>query len=258
MTSRAPRRVAVLVSSLCAACASAGAPLADPITAGRPFVSTDAATPPARTFEFEAGVARDHERSSEVSAQLKYGAGERAQLAIGWTPWTHVELDGSDAFGSDNVEFSWKQRFVDAREGRPALGTELGLLLPTGSRGAELSSGEYDAFVALIASHYVDDWTFGAFYELAALGQPGAEHADATHTFTVTTVSPFVGRWAFLAELVHALVPEQSYDPSFLTLGATWNPDATWILDLACRAGLDDDAADWELTFGFTRGFAGP
>lgn len=245
----------VPLAFLSIACASTGAPLGEPHTAGRPFVSTDADTVAPRAFELEAGYTFDETRSREVSAELKYGVGERSQINVAWSPWIHIETPGGDEFGIGNLELAWKQRVIDAHDSRPGIGVEVGAVFPTGSRGEDLGSGQTDVFAALFATYDVSGWRLGGYAEIAALGQPGADKANAEHTFTVSVVSPFIGRCALLAELIHSRAPEDHEEGTFATLAATWNPDDVWILDLGYRAAIDDTSPDWAVTFGFTRTF---
>lgn len=225
----------------------------EPVTAQRPFFSTDTGTPPSGSFEFEAGVVAEPAESVLLPTTLKYGAGARTELFLGWAPFQHLELEGPDSHGTGDVTLGAKHRLVDHEEGRPGLALQGSIKLPTGVREEGLGTGELDVSFGAAATQVFDGWSVSAYYQFDSFGAPGSGGPDLGHALALAAASPLHERCSLFGEVVQAWVPEQDFAPAFTTVGVAWNPCRLLVLDLACVVALNDDVPGFQLAFGLTQ-----
>ncbi|MBK7876429.1 MAG: transporter [Planctomycetes bacterium] len=241
-----------LFASLSLSAACHAVPATEPVTAQRPFFSTDTGTPPSGSFEIEAGVVAEIDETLLLPTTLKYGAGERTELFLGWAPFQHVELEGPDSHGTGDVTLGAKHRLVDLAADHPGLAVQGSVKLPTGVREEGLGTGELDLLLGAAATQLFDGWSVSAYYQLDTFGEPGAGGPDVGHAVALAAASPLHERCSLFGEVVQAWVPEQDFAPAFTTLGVAWNPCRLLVLDLACVVALNDDVPGFQLAFGIT------
>ena len=222
---------------------------ADPASAYRPFVSTDAAVADPRDVEIELGVltldrtGRENTFSTP-SVVVNYGVRERWEL-VG-------QFRVQEGSGTEIVEPGvflksvMKEGVLQDKEG-VSLAVEAGPLLPStvkGERGLGFEgTGILSARLAPVTFH------------LNVGG--GVDRSDARPFVTWGLIGelPVTARFRFVSEVNGEGTKGRRPNNSVL-VGFIWQPtSANFFLDAAIRRGISRGAADWEFTAGVTFGF---
>jgi hypothetical protein len=130
--------------------------------------------------------------------------------------------------------------------------------LPTGDENDGLSTGETDFFVAAIFTKEVGRVSTTLFYQFGILGEPDDADTDIEHTIALEGGFPLGDEWSFNAELAAVETPDQNLNEIFTTIGFSWAVSPDFVLDAGVVVGLNDDAQDFQIVFGFTKNLGGP
>lgn len=222
-------------------------------TPQRPTVSSNTSTTVPGTVEVEAGIFLDPSTTFDTPLVFKYGVSPNSEAFIALSPYRSVELPGDDGEGLGDVVLGWRQRIAEQENDRPSLAWSVGAKLPTADDDEGLGTGELDVFGALIASYVQDQYTGTAYAQLALLGEPDGSGMDHQETFTLALDHAVGGGAGVFAEVGLVLTPERDNEALFSILGGTWSPVPGLVFDTGVLLGLNDDAPDFALVFGFTR-----
>ncbi len=227
-----------------------------PVTPQRPTFSSDTNTTAVGTVELEAGGAVDPRDSFDSPLTLKVGVSERSEFFVGWSPYQWVETEGSDGRGASDTLIGTRQRIVDPTEsGRPSVAVQLATKLPTGSEREGLSSGEIDFFAAGIVSTELSGFGVTGFYQMGFLGEPDDSEFDLEHGIALAVGRPIFGATSAFGEIAARVAHEQDRDELFTTLGIAHAITPSLVLDTSVVVGLNRDAQDFQILFGFTYNF---
>ena len=227
-------------------------------TPQRPSISADTSTTAPGTFELEAGGQIDPHDSREIPLTLKWGMSEDAELFVGWSPYQQEDRTGPDASGIGDTLVGLRYRFLEETKAVPSAAVQLMTKLPTGDENDGLSTGETDFLAAAIFTKEVGRVSTTFFYQLGILGDPDDSDTDIEHTFALDGSFPLGDEWAFNAELAAVETPEHDLNEIFTTVGFSWAVSPDLVLDAGVVVGLNDDAQDFQVVFGFTKNFGGP
>ena len=220
--------------------------------------SSDIHTVQEASWQLETGLSFDPGTRLDTPLVASYGSSERSQLLFEWSPWVHVVRDGKDGNGPSDFVVGYKHRFLDATDEAPGVAIQMRSKLATGSTNEGISSGENDFFAAGILSQDLAGWSLTGFYELGVLGKPLGSGSKLQHAFAFSGTRPWDEQLSGFGELVAIFRPEAGRDAVFATLGATWSPRKSTVLDASFSFGLNRGAADFRLNFGMTINFGAP
>ena len=223
---------------------------ADPVSAYRPFVSTDAAVADPREVEIELGALTlrrtGHENTfTTPSVVVNYGVWERWELVGEFRvqEGAGTEITDPGVF----LKGVLKEGVLQDKDG-VSLAVEAGLRLPStvkGERGVGFeASGILSARLAPVTVH------------LNVGG--GVDRADARPFATWGLIGelPVTARFRVVGEVNGESTKGQRPNNSAL-VGFIWQPwSANIFLDSAIRRGISSGAPDWEFTAGVTFGFS--
>jgi len=243
----------ILVSTLAACTALPSGEQA--ATPQRPTLAADTNTTPEGSFEFESGVTSDPGDFVDTPSTLKYGLGPRTEVFVGWSPF--VELHGPDVQGPGDVTLGMRHRFRDETESAPALGLQSSVKLPTADSERGLGSGEVDATFAGIASKTFGEVSVTGFYQLGIIGD-GSGATDVSHSVALDGSRNLGDGFGVFGELSAIFVPEVNSEQTFGLLGVTYTPRPSLVFDFGTQWGLNDEASDLQLVFGFTKWLGRP
>jgi hypothetical protein len=238
-----------LLAALAAGCGTLGERA--PATPQRPRVSSATTTTAPGTQEIELGAAIDPGDALDVPLTAKWGAGERSELFVGWSPYRGVDVPGDDEDGVGDVVVGLRTRALDETPNHPAAAFQAAVKIPTHDEGA-LSSGEPDLLLAGIADVSPGDFGVTSFYELGVLGDPDHSAVEIRHSLALAASHPIGERFGGFGELAFLLTPEVDDEQLLLTLGGTFAPVSWRVFDVGVAIGLSEDAPDLVLLFGLT------
>lgn len=241
---------ALLFLALLAGCAGTGRDFA-PTTAQRPTVSSDTATTAAGTIELESGGAIDPGDSVDTPTVVKWGAGPRTEFFLGWSPHQEIGLPGPDADGVSDLLVGTRHRFLEADGQRPSAAFQLATSLPTGDRSQGLSSGEIDFHATAIVTQAFGDFSATAYYDAGILGNPTGG-TDLEHTLALAGATTLGQRWGAFGEAAAVLDHERDVEDYLLTVGGTYALSPSLVFDVGATFGINDEAPDFQILFGFT------
>jgi hypothetical protein len=222
---------------------------AHPVSAYRPFVSTDAAVADPAELEIElGGLTLDrtgHENTfTTPSVVVNYGVRERWELVSQFSvqEGSATEITGPGVF----LKGVLKEGVLQNKDG-VSVAVEAGPLLPSTVKGARgvgcEGSGILSARLAPVTVHV----NVGG----------GVDRSDARPfvTWGVIGEVPVTARFRFVSEVNGEGTKGQRPNNSVL-VGFIWQPStANIVLDAAMRRGISRGAPDWEFTAGVTFGF---
>ena len=243
-------------------CGCSGLPADDlSATPQRPTRSAATSTTAVGSFELEAGATHEPDEFDGVSTVLKYGAGPGTEVYAAWSPYLRFEdLPGDDTDVGD-LALGIRHRLVAETESRPSAAILAQVKLPTADESNGFSTGELDATFAGILNKSFDPFGVTAYYALDVLGDPRGG-TNTGHNLALAAGAPLDGLGAAnvgaFVEVAGVIVPEFDAEAAFTIIGLTYAPRPALVLDVAVLLGLNDDAADFQLLFGFTRNFGRP
>src|SRR5712664_1586314 len=222
---------------------------AGPVSAYRPFVSTDAAVADPKEVEIELGALTldrtGHESTfTTPSVVVNYGVWERWELVgqFGVQEGSGTEITDPGVF----LKGVLKDGVLQDKDG-VSLAVEAGPLLPStvkGQRGVGFeASGILSARLAPVTFH-------------VNLGG-GVDRSDARPFANWGLIGelPVSSKFRFVSEVNGESTKGQRPNNSVL-VGFIWQPSSANIfLDAAVRRGISSGAPDWEVTAGVTFGF---
>jgi hypothetical protein len=223
---------------------------ADPVSAYRPFVSTDASVADPREVEIELGALTLSRTGREntftaPSVVVNYGVRERWELVGEF----RVQEGSGTEITDPGVSLKGvlREGVLQDKDG-VSLAVEAGPLLPStvkGERGVGFEgTGILSARLAPLTFH------------LNVGG--GVDRSDARPFVTWGLIGelPVTARFRFVSEVNGEGTKGQRPNNSVLA-GFIWQPSsANFLLDVAIRRGFSSGAPDWEFTAGVTFGFS--
>lgn len=260
-----PRGAARSVILLAAGCAATG-PKASPsvpealrsvpeewaATPQRPTLSSDAFTAPEGTLEVEAGLAAGEDEGASAPVTLRLGIDPVSELSLATVPWQRGS--GGDPEGPGDLVLGLRRRTHSATEDAPAAAFLATLKLPTADADRGLGTGELDGGLATILTRPFEGGSLTTYYALDLLGDPTGG-TDLSHSLALAVGRTLAGRIGAFGELAGVMVPDEDATRSFTTLGLTYTPRPSLVLDLSVVVGLDRDVPDLQVQVGFTRNF---
>ncbi len=241
----------LLIPCTVSACITA-VPSEEPVTAQRPIYSTDTATAPEGTAEFQLGGTWEPHSFGDTPFYLGYGVTPSTELFVGGSPVLHVDEPGSSETGFGDLTLGVRDRFTEEEGGAPSTAIQVTLKLPTASETRGLGTGELDLLLAGVLTKSIGDYSVTGFYSLDLLGEPSGGF-DIGHSLALLSTTPMFGRFAAFGELTAIVIPEQDESQLFSTVALTFNPSDTLVLDLGVVVGFTDDSPDFQLVFGLTQ-----
>ncbi len=236
-------------ATFAAASPAATAPAATP---QRPGLSFDSNTTAPGTFELELGATVDFGDTRETPLTLKYGAGPRTEVWLGWTPYVQVKQRGTDDTGVGDSALGIRHRFHEADDWAAA--AQVSAKFPTGSHSAGITNGEVDVYAAVTANGARGPWFWTTYYQFGLLGQTDGHGRDSQHGVALVGGRSLNDRMSALLE-VAGLFSHALDDPVFTTAAVTWSRDPSVVWDAGVELGLNDAAADARLFLGATINF---
>ncbi|MGF7149124.1 hypothetical protein FHS96_002766 [Sphingomonas zeicaulis] len=239
----------------------------------RPGLNTSPCTVDPGRLQAEIGLAswtlvrQPDERSDEIEAGdilLRYGLGATTELRLGWTAFGHMRTQDRSSgaiersSGTGDVTIGLKQNLRHPAETTPGLAIALlpFVTLPTGSDG--VGAGTWGAGLVVPASFTLND-TLSV--ELSPEVDAAADEDGSGRHLAYGTA---VGLGVSLTDAI-TLTPEVQIladrDPSAhatmasAALSLAAQPADMTQIDVQAVAGIDHDAPDIALSFGFTRKF---
>ena len=126
-----------------------------PVTAQRPIFSTDTATAAPGTLELQAGIADAPDQFTDLPVQLNFGAGERTEVFVGFSPYQEVQSAAGTESGVANLVLGARRRLLDETEARPSVAVQGFVKFPTRKLPDELGTGKTDFAVAGTATRTI-------------------------------------------------------------------------------------------------------
>ena len=130
--------------------------------------------------------------------------------------------------------------------------------LPSGDENDGLSTGEVDFLAAAILDKQVGQVSTTLFYQLGILGEPDDADTDIEHSIALAGTFPMGDKWALYGELAAVEIVEQDLNEIFTMAGFMYRVRKDLVLDVGVVVGLNHDAPDFQIVFGFTKNFGGP
>jgi len=244
----APRLGAGLLLALLPSCISS-MPGGEPVTPQRPTLSNNTKTTAESSFELQAGGIWDPGNTLVTPTELKYGAGPKTELYLGWYPIVYD--DPTTTVGP--MLFGARHRYYEGSGTAPSAAVQVSVTVPTGNN--RLDSGEEITAFASIVSGNVDLWDYTGYASFDLVGDPVDKGVDPGATLALAGGRPIQGKWAGYGEVAGVFVPDQNFDPIFSFIGATYQFAQWLVFDVGVLVGYNSDAPDFSLTFGLTRNF---
>lgn len=243
-------RVAI-ATLLFAATAASSTPHTElrPISPDRPDVTQSPYTVDLGRFQLEASVleyATSAEEFSFFPFNFKVGVTHRVDLQLLVEP---LVVDGDAEFG--DVTFRAKFNVWGNDGGDTAFAAIPFVTLPT-SEGRDRVEGGLILPFAIA----VDEWRFGAMAEFDVAEDAGGGGSHLEALFTVNASRAIEGDLSGFVELAFGWSDDGGADTSVsFNLGLVYQVNENLLVDLGAYIGLDGDADDLVLFFGFTRRF---
>jgi hypothetical protein len=221
-------------------------------TPQRPSFSADTNTTEPGTVEIEMGVAVSDEDAVNSPVAVKWGATERSELFLGWSPVVHLESAAGNETGSGDMVVGTRLRFLEESSSRPSGALQLATKLPTASDEKGLGSGEVDFSGAGILTKNIDRFTLVGYYQFGVLGDPVGPRVNTEHAMAVAVGRPVTTSLGGFAEVSGVMMPDKDSSSLFCTFGLAYSARLGLVFDTAVTLGLTDDVDDWALVLGLT------
>ena len=202
--------------------------------------------------EMEGMLETDPSEFAKSKVKLNFGAVENVELAVAWQPFVSVRSGGSRHRGAGDVILGAKVKVADAADSAVGAIVEMESRLPSGSAGSSSRRGESDTLLATSVGQSVGAFSLVGTYELALLGESGSDSIDTEHGAIVAASWRANDRTRLFVEGSAGYVPSESTTAFYAGFGGgfKWLPQLE--LQAAIQVGLDDDAEDYMLVFGFS------
>ncbi|MEM7516708.1 MAG: transporter [Planctomycetota bacterium] len=224
------------------------------VTPQRPTFTTDTQTTAVGTVELESGIGVDPGDSVDTPQTLKIGLEERTELSIGLSPYLKVERPGPDGEGISDLVVAVRHR-IHTWPDTTSAAVQIATKLTTADEGEGLGSGEMDFFLTGILTRQFDSVSVVGNYRLGLLGDPDDDDADAQHALSVAAGVPVSGLPASVFGEVTGIASDVAEDVVFGIFGGAYEIRPSLVLDAAIVVGMNDDAPDFQVLFGFTSNF---
>ena len=241
--------LSISCTCLLASCAVTASGGGQQVTPQRPTLTNSTSTTVEGTLELEAGGQWDPGDTFLTPTTVKYGAGPKTEVYLGWVP---VVYDGGvTTIGP--TQFGIRHRYYDGGGSAPSAAVQVSVDMPTGN--SRLTSGETVTSFAGMVTGNAELWTFTGYGSFDVVGDPNDKGVDPGFSLAFLGSRPIKNRWSGYGELAGRFVPNQDYDPIFSYIGASYAV-AEWLaFDLGFLVGYNKDAPDFAFTFGLTRNF---
>ncbi|MCP4093595.1 MAG: hypothetical protein GY747_09105 [Planctomycetes bacterium] len=244
------RKRALLTALLLPACSYL--PQAHGDFVNTPYISRTVGAGVVGEGELEVEGLADIDPGEKAKSTLKVnaGLGPGLEFALGFGPY-YSAGSGPDSHGVGDVTVTAKYKYADGTQGRPHGIVELETRLPTSDTGPSGRKGETDALVATSLGQAFGDYSLVGTYELGLLGDDSSDSVVIEHAGVLAVsfrLSPEVRAFTE-ASMVHE--PRASHTEWFGGGGAGWTVSDGLELQGAVQFGLNDEAPDYLLVFGF-------
>lgn len=247
-------RILVVVAAAVLSGCAGFFPQSAQVTPQRPTFSSNTATTAEGTLELEAGGAIDPGDSIDTPLVAKWGTGPGTELFAGWSPLQYLERPGPDGLGVSDLVLGTRHRFIEEGDGTPSMAVQLATKLPSGDSSEGLSTDQIDFNLAAILTQTFGSLEATVYYNAGFLGQ-GVGDPNLQHLLALAAGLPINDRIGAFGELTGIIEHERSLEEYYFIGGATYSSEPGVMFDLGARIGLNDDAADFALLFGFTTNF---
>lgn len=202
--------------------------------------------------EMEGILETDPSEFAKSKVKLNIGAVENVELAVAWQPFVSVRSGGNRHRGTGDVILGAKVKVADASDSPVAAIVEMESRLPSGSAGSSSRRGESDTLLATSIGQSVGPFSLIGTYELALLGESGSDSINTEHGAIVAASWRANDRTRLFVEATAGYVPSESTTSWYGGFGGGYKVMPQLELQAALQVGLDSDAEDYMLVFGFS------
>lgn len=192
----------------------------------------------------------DPGEKAKSTLKVNAGLGPGFEFALGFGPY-YSAGSGPDSHGVGDVTITAKYKYADGTQGRPHGIVELETRLPTSDTGPSGRKGEADVLMATSLGQAFGSYSLVGTYELGLLGDDTVDSVVVEHNGVLAVsfrVSPSVRAFTE-ASMVYE--PRADVTEWFGGAGAGWTVSDGLELQGAVQLGLNEDAPDYLLVFGF-------
>lgn len=202
--------------------------------------------------EMEGIVETDPSEFAKSKVKLNFGVVENVEVAMAWQPFVSVRSGGNRHRGAGDVILGAKVKVADASDSAVGAIIEMESRLPSGSAGSASRRGESDTLLATSVGQSVGAFSLIGTYELALLGEAGSDSINTEHGAIVAASWRANDRTRLFVEGSAGYVPSESVTSFYAGFGGGYKFWPQMELQAALQVGLDDDAEDYMLVFGFS------
>ncbi len=202
--------------------------------------------------EMEGILETDPSEFAKSKVKLNFGAVENVELAVAWEPFVSVRSSGARHRGAGDVILGAKVKVADAADSPVGAIVEMESRLPSGSAGSASRRGETDTLLATSVGQSVGAFSLVGTYELALIGEAGSDSINTEHGAIVAASWRTNDRTRLFVEATAGYVPSESTTSWYGGFGGGYKVMPQLELQGALQVGLDDDAEDYMLVFGFS------
>ncbi len=222
---------------------------------GTPYISRTVNVGVAGAGEIEYEGLLEVAPGERVRSVLKViaGLGPGFELFAGWSPY-HSSGGGADSRGGGDVSVGTKYQVADGSGGRPRAIVEVASRLPTSNAGPAGRNGEADFFVASSVGQAFGEVSLIGTYELGLLGEANNDSVVLEHNAILAAAYQVQPGLRTFTELSLVYLPKDAEIAWFGGTGAGLKLNSALEFQGAVQIGLNDDADDYLLVFGFNYG----
>jgi len=220
---------------------------------GTPYISRTVGTGVVGPGELEMEGLADVNPGEKAKSALKInaGLGPGFEFSLGFAPY-YSSGTGAESHGVGDATVTAKYQYADGTQGRPYGIVEVEALLPTSSAGPAGRKGETDFIMATSLGQSFGAYSLIGTYELGLLGEENLDSVVVEHGAVLA--ASFLVQPGFRAFTEASMVyePRAAVTQWYGGAGGGYKLNDSLELQGALQFGLNDDAADYLVVFGFS------
>ena len=202
--------------------------------------------------EMEGVLETDPSEFAKSKVKLNLGVVPGVEMAVAWQPFMSTRSGGTRNRGTGDVVLGAKVKIADAADSVVGAIVEMEARLPSGSAGSSSVRGETDTLLATSIGQSMGSFSLIATYELALLGEAGTDSINTEHGGIVAASWRVNEKVRAFVEASAAYSPQDSVTAWYGGFGGGYQVMPQLELQTALQVGLDNDAEDFMLVFGFS------